>query len=211
MWQTAVISGITFCSVCFPQANISHVCDDPLPEKYPWSLGSCQNRKELFSVRKFFKLPQIVFSHHPGQDKVLYAPGIRTHLYFLVLLDPCTCRSAFALHLYQSTGASSLKEICVPLFHPGFLCSKGYSLYQVPAGDSGCKGYSVLSDITGVFFSFLQFPEHEALECSLIGSRSSWPFPACNGQNNKADTPQAEAEAAAAGVAEVARIWACQE
>lgn len=111
MWQTAVISGITFCSVCFPQANISHVCDDPLPEKYPWSLGSCQNRKELFSVRKFFKLPQIVFSHHPGQDKVLYAPGIRTHLSFLVLLDPCTCRSAFALHLYQSTGASSLKEI----------------------------------------------------------------------------------------------------
>lgn len=77
----------------------------------PWSLDSCQNRKELFPVRKLFKLPQIVFSHDTGQDKVLYAPGIRTHLSFLVLLDPCPCGSAFAPHLYQSTGASSLKEI----------------------------------------------------------------------------------------------------
>ena len=39
---------------------------------------------------------------------------------------------------------------------------------------------------------FLQFPKHDALESSLIDSRSSWPFPPWNGQKN-------EAAAAAAG------------
>ena len=93
----------------------------------PWSLGSCQNRKELFPVRKFLKMSQIVFPYNRGKAKVPDVPGIRTHLSFLVLSPP-TCGPGFALPLYQWTGASSIKKTWIkkdllritksPIVHP---------------------------------------------------------------------------------------------
>jgi hypothetical protein len=51
------------------------------------------------------------------------------------------------------------------------------AISQVPASEVGSRPCSVLIDFPIVF---LQFPQHQALECSQIGSRNTQTFPILN-------------------------------
>lgn len=67
---------------------------------------------------------------------------------------------------------------------------KKVSLSQVFSGEAGLRSWFMFSDVPG---GFLQFPQHRFLEGSQTGTRGTWPFPACNGDNIAAAAEEARA------------------